>query len=155
MGKVNEKLVKEWYRKHLLENGYDSAEIVKSPADIKATKDGETWWFEIKYTTAKDSYYGGSTETEWEQAFKCPERFRFVIIQTNKSGTKFKHKEYAPEDFIRYCAVPPFSITFTIRLTPYKKARNTQKEDVKSIRFSKELFEEMHEFFNANRKKNF
>lgn len=151
MGKVNEKLVKEWYRKHLFENGYDSAEIVKSPADIKATKDGETWWFEIKYTTAKDSYYGGSTETEWEQAFNDPDHFRFVIAQTNKSQTKFGFTEYTPDEFIQFCTIPPFKVFFNINLEENivnKKHFNSEK---KSIAFSQESFRKIHDVFTKLR----
>ena len=34
----------------LLKRGYDTAEVVSSPADICATKNGEKWYFEIKMT---------------------------------------------------------------------------------------------------------
>ena len=149
-----ERIVKEWYRDQLLNKGFESAEITKAPADITAKKDGETWWFEIKYTTKKDRYYGGSTETEWEQAFADPEHYRFVIIKTDKAAKNIKvFREYEPKDFLEFCKVPPFIVTFTI---PFVSKRTNKKktEEVKSIDFSKEVFEEIHRVLSMKRDEN-
>lgn len=149
-----ERLVKEWYCQQLEKYGFVSPRIRKDPADITAVKDGKTWWFEIKYTTKKDKYYGGSYETEWEQAFKDPDHFRFVVIKTNKLATKFEvFHEYTPKEFMDICKIPPFVATFTIRFTPLKRARKVTTEEVKSIDFTKEVFEKIHDTFSIIRKK--
>lgn len=152
MKKKLERIVKEWYCEQLRNNGFESVEIKKTPADIKATKNGETWWFEIKYTTKKDKYYGGSTETEWEQAFADPDHFRFVVIKTDKAARNIKlFKEFEPKDFIRFCKVPPFLITFTIPFVSPKRINKQQAEEVKSIDFSKEVFDEIHHVLSKTR----
>ena len=67
---------KEAFRQHLVENqGYDTADIVSAPADIKAVKGNETWYFEIKKTT-KRKYFGAATATGRKQAFADPDTSR-------------------------------------------------------------------------------
>ena len=78
--------------------GFQNAKVISSPCDISAEKDGEQWFFEIKMTTHKDTYFGAATMTEWEQAFKTPERFRFVIaIVDEAEECGFKFIEMSPE----------------------------------------------------------
>src|SRR5437773_12401683 len=44
--------------------------ITGSPADITATKGGETFYFEVKFTRQGASYFGAATLTEWDAALK-------------------------------------------------------------------------------------
>ncbi len=98
--KKSEREVIEWYCDHLLKNGFDSADIIKAQADIRAVKNGEIWWFGIIHTTEKDKYCGGFSETIWEQANNDPEHFRFVVIKDNVS-TKYEiFKELTPEEYM-------------------------------------------------------
>lgn len=53
----------------LLSRGYSNARVTKRPADITAEKDGETYFFEIKSTSAEKSYFGAATLTEWRRQF--------------------------------------------------------------------------------------
>lgn len=108
MGEIKDWLIKKQYCKQLQTEGYDAPRIIKTPADIIATKNGEIWWFKILYTTVKDLFSRELTETEREQAYNDPEHFRFVVIQTDKLGTKITHKEYFLNEFISYYYIPQF-----------------------------------------------
>ena len=107
---------KEAFRQHLVENqGYDTAEIVSAPADIKSVKDNETWYFEIKKTT-KRKYFGAATETEWKQAFADPDHYRFVVALTDENEEHFEWFVYTPMELLQVSTIPPFKINFNINL---------------------------------------
>ena len=61
---------KEAFRDELLRRGFDAARITGSPADITATKGGETFYFEVKFIRQGASYFGAATLTEWDAALK-------------------------------------------------------------------------------------
>ena len=163
---MDEQTVKLEFKKILERNGF-KAEITKEPADISATKDGVQWWFEIKYTLKDDSYYGGSTETEWQKAFEHQDHYRFVVIQTDERGRKFDWEAYSPQEFLKICRIPPFHITFNIPLpiTPRGKQRTEAEKlqespkltykkptrKIKSIPLTKEIFEKIHDVYSSNR----
>ena len=107
---------KEAFRQHLVENqGFDTADIVSAPADIKAVKDNETWCFEIKKTT-KRKYFGAATETEWKQAFADPDHYRFVVALTDENEEHFEWFVYTPMELLQVSTIPPFKINFNINL---------------------------------------
>ena len=139
---------KQAFRNELLANrGFDTAEVVSNPADIRATKNGETWYFEIKMTKRGNIYFGAATETEWEQAFKDPEHFRFVVVQTDKHETYHKFLEFTPEQFMRGCTIPPFKVYFNVDM-----ATGTMVDKSKAKRatfFSKERFKRLHEVYKS------
>ena len=95
----------------LSERDFD-ARVTGSPADITATKDGQTFYFEIKFTNQSSRYFGAATLTEWEAALKDPTRFFFVTAQRNEDGWTFH--EYTPDEFMAFSTVPPFKIFFQI-----------------------------------------
>ena len=133
----------------LRERGFD-ATVVSSPADIKATRDGETWYFEIKMTRRADVYFGAATLTEWRQALVDPEHFRFVVARTDDAEEVFEFIEFTPEEFMEYSTVPPFKIFFSIDLeNPWKmRGRKT------AVRLTKESFEVMDKCFEEIKKGN-
>lgn len=103
--------------KELLEKrGFVSAEVTASPADITAIKDGVTWYYEIKMTKRNDSYFGAATATEWEQAFRDPDHYRFIVAVTDDEELQFKFLEFTPQEFMKACTIPPFKIYFNIDL---------------------------------------
>ena len=51
---------KNEFVKLLQDRGFE-ASVVSKPADIIATKDGQTWYFEIKMTKRTDDYFGAAT----------------------------------------------------------------------------------------------
>ena len=113
--------------KHLQDNGFEAA-VVSKPADIVATKDGETWYFEIKMTKRTDVYFGAATLTEWKQAVTDPDHFRFVVAKTNEEESEFEFLEYTPEEFMKFSTIPPFKVYFNINFDG--TVRKTKKATV-------------------------
>lgn len=100
------------YMKRLEERGYH-IETKKAPADIVATKDGKTCYFEIKSTSKDDDYFGAATLTEWTAAIESPDRYWFVVAR--KVGEEFAFAKYTPQEFMKYSTIPPFKVYFNIR----------------------------------------
>lgn len=130
---------KRAFLEKLKAEGYE-AEITSAPSDIIAEKDGETWYYEIKMTEKSDSCFGAATLTEWEQAFKTPDRYRFVIAIKGENDT-FTFREYTPTEFLKYSTIPPFKVYFNINLQGESKRKHRKKNG--AVSFSEELFEKM------------
>jgi Domain of unknown function (DUF3883) len=96
----------------LARQGYQDARIIGSPADIKAFKDGHTWYFEVKYTAKQDVYFGAATLTEWMAAVANPTHFRFIVAYRTKGEWLFD--EYTPDEFMAYSSIPPFKVYFSV-----------------------------------------
>ena len=127
----------------LVAQGY-KARITKSPADITAEKDGKTWYFEIKMTRRTDRYFGGATLTEWTQAFRDPDHFRFVIAISDTSDEHFRFIEYTPDEFMAFSTIPPFKVFFNIDFTG-KQKKSARKR--KSIPMTPENFRTLTDAF--------
>lgn len=130
MAKKNKKSdtkAKAAYKNYLEQNGFEDVKIIKSPSDISAQKNGETYYFEIKMTKQPETYFGAATYTEWSQAFKTPDYFKFVIAHSDENEVNFIFKEYTPFEFMEYSTIPPFKIYFNINLNgnTKKKKRRT------------------------------
>ena len=112
----------------LLKNKGFEASVVSKPADIMATKDGQTWYFEIKMTKRADVYFGAATLTEWKQAIIDPNHFRFVVAKTNEEESEFEFLEYTPEEFMKFSTIPPFKVYFNINFDgSERKTRKAKK----------------------------
>ena len=119
-----------------------SARVVSKPADIMATKDGQTWYFEIKMTKRADTYFGAATLTEWKQAVADPEHFRFVVAKTNDEESEFEFLEYTPEEFMRFSTIPPFKVYFNINFD------GSNRKTLKATRLTRENLAIMSECFD-------
>jgi len=128
----------------LMNEGYDYAVIKAQPADIMASKDGVVWYYEIKLTDHDDKCFGAATLTEWEQAFKTPETFRFVIAIRKGDGS-FDFRIFTPEEFMKYSTVPPFKIFFNIDLKEPKPGKRGGKRS--AIALTKDVFNKMNMLF--------
>jgi Holliday junction resolvase len=104
------------YVRVLEKDGYENIQIKSSPSDIIATKNGETFYFEIKMTKQTEVYFGAATLTEWHQAIKTPNNYKFVIAITDSLEENFEFKVYSPDDFMEHSTIPPFKINFNISL---------------------------------------
>ena len=102
--KKSDLAAKAAFVEELRQRGFENVNVVAAPADIVAEKDGKTWYFEIKKTSHNDRYFGAATLTEWVQAVKDPEHFRFVVAISVDDRT-FDFIEYSPEDFILSFAI--------------------------------------------------
>lgn len=142
------------YISYLSRIGYEDARIVSSPSDIVAYKDGRQWYFEIKMTTQTDSYFGAATQTEWEQAFKTPETFRFVVALKNDAITEgYEFFEFTPAEFMQYSTVPPFKIFFNIDMKKLRgnedvKKKKSGNRKIKSVKFTHAVFEILQQTWN-------
>jgi len=130
----------------LLENKGFEASVVSKPADIMATKDGQTWYFEIKMTKRADAYFGAATLTEWKQAIIDPNHFRFVVAKTNEEESEFEFLEYTPEEFMMFSTIPPFKVYFNINFDgSERKTRKAKKLTQENLELMSECFDRISE----------
>ncbi len=129
---------KEAYANKLNANGF-RARVTGYPADITAEKDGETWYFEVKMTRHEDRYFGAATQTEWSQAFKDPDHFRFVVVIADEADENFQFIEYTPAEFMEFSTIPPFKVYFNIDFAGKPKKRSSSREK-KSIPLTEKNF---------------
>ena len=168
------------YMQFLERNGYENVERIKTPTDIRATKEGSNYYFEIKKTTQKKKYFGAATETEWAKAVEDPSKFKFVVVQEDdKNENKFYFYEYSLDDFRAFCSIPPFKIYFNIDIEDLKRddsntidyaekesgetlsKKLNNKDDDSNSKFSlnlrgdddNSLFDAIHKVFNCYRNK--
>ena len=90
---------KEAFRDELLRRGFETAQITGTPADITATRGGETYFFEIKFTRQGKSYFGAATLTEWEAVLRNEDHFWFVVAFVR--GEAWVFHEYSPSQFMQ------------------------------------------------------
>lgn len=143
--KKSDVLAKRAFIKELETRGFQ-ARVTGAPADITATRDGQTWYFEIKMTKRSDVYFGAATLTEWEQAMADPEHFRFVVAKTDEAESSFEFIEYTPEEFMAFSTIPPFKIFFSIDLKDLTKKRNNRlakKLTPENLVLMRECYEEI------------
>lgn len=114
---------KKAYIENLEKRGYTNCRVEASPADVVAEKNGETFYFEIKKTTKTDSYFGAATLTEWAQAIKTPDHYRFVIAKTDEAEEEFDFIELTPAEMMEFSTIPPFKVYFNIDLNNDKGNR--------------------------------
>ena len=139
---------KNAYIEKLRKNGFENPVVKAEPADIEATKNGETWYFKIKMTSRTDTYFGAATLTEWEQAFKTPNRYLFVVAIKKDDGT-FEFREYSPLEFMKSSTIPPFKVYFNLDLKGNKKAKRSKKRPANAL--TKENFSKMNDLFKSLR----
>ncbi len=96
----------------LLNEGFDEARVTGTPADVTAVRNGQIYYFEIKYTIQEDEYFGAATLTEWEAALTFEDHFWFVVA--SKPGPSWVFRRFTPGEFMTYCSIPPFKIFFHI-----------------------------------------
>ena len=113
---------KDAYKKHLESEGYEDIKIISSPSDITATKNGDIYYFEIKKTSQRESYFGAATLTEWESAIKNKGRYFFVVAIELDEG-KWDFVKYSPDEFIEFSTIPPFKVYFKVPLSDEEKTK--------------------------------
>lgn len=143
---------KEAFRNVLLiERGFDKAEVTAAPADITAEKDGVTWYFEIKMTKRAGSYFGAATATEWEQAFRDSDHYRFVIAITDDEEAEWRFMEFSPSEFMKCCTIPPFKIYFNIDLE--KGVPTEVKHRAETVLVTEDSFRQLNSVYKQLRSK--
>ena len=137
--------------KYLQELGYDEVKNIHHPADLRAKKNGEVFWFEVKYTESRENAFGAATLTEWECALDNPDNFFFLIA--NKPGgvedmeTEWNHILVEPTDFMQFSTIPPAKIYFTFPLQGQsqkpKRRASTIEANSENLRLLLTFFEQM------------
>jgi hypothetical protein len=138
---------KEAFRDELLRRGYQTAVVTATPADITATKCGETYYFEIKFTKASAKYFGAATLTEWEAALRYEQRFWFVVAFVRDERWVFH--EYTPAEFMQMSYIPPFKIFFNVGVAADKIVRS--REGSVAVSLTKSRLAAMSEIFQQFR----
>lgn len=129
----------------LASKGYQNIKIVSSPADIIASKNGKTYYFEVKFTNQTKNYFGAATLTEWATAIENPDNFKFVVAR--KNGEFWQFEEYPPQEFIKHNTIPPFKTYFNLSLNKDSTKKSAKKK--KSIQLTEEKLKKMEEFWNS------
>ena len=124
----------------LLRRGYSNARVTRQPADITAEKDGKTYFFEIKSTSAEKSYFGAATLTEWEAAIRNEDRYRFVVAIRRDDVWMFR--EYTPEQFMEFSSLPPFKIFFHLPLDEIQRVGGPKRRSAR-VQVKRCLIEEL------------
>ena len=137
---------KEEFTKILISRGYSNVRIVKAPADIIATKNGENYFFEIKKTSATKEYFGAATLTEWRAAYSNPNNYFFIIAQETIRG--FNFIEYTPDEFEKFSSIPPFKIFFNIPLDGNNKVE-AKRKNKSAIQFKREKLLKLDKLFST------
>lgn len=118
---------KKEYCKYLENSGFTNVRVASTPVDIIAEKDDVTYYFEIKMTKSDKNCFGAATLTEWEQALKTPNQFKFVIVKTDIEENNFEFLEFTPKEFIQYSTIPPFKFYFNIDFKNHDKIQRRTK----------------------------
>ena len=92
-------------------------------------------------------YFGAATQTEWAQALKAPEHFRFVVAIADEADEHFRFIEYTPAEFMGFSTIPPFKVYFNIDFTG--KPKKKSKREKKSVSLTEENFRRLNESYNA------
>jgi len=137
------------YKKYLEDIGFCNVRITASPADITAEKDEKKYYFEIKMTKQANSYFGAATMTEWKEAIRNPDTFKFVIAKTDDNEENFEFIEFTPDEFLKYSTIPPFKVYFNIDLNDNYKVSKRNK----ALQATKEILEEFISFFETSKDK--
>ena len=132
------------YVEYLKANGYCNPKVIASPADITAEKNGDTWYFEIKKTSQENKYFGAATLTEWIQALKDPDHFRFVIARESNEE-KFDFFEYTPSEFMEISSIPPFKVFFNV---DFRKETQTSPGKSGAIKATKDRINYLSKVFS-------
>lgn len=139
--------------RHLEENGFTDVKVVKAPSDIMAVKDGEQWYFEIKMTKHKDRYFGAATFTEWEQAFKTPDTYRFVVaIEPESEDENFEFIELTPTQLMRYSSIPPCKVYFNLDIPKLKNGNDeavVKPRQSKALKLTEKAFQVIYDAFRS------
>ena len=138
---------KRAFARRLRGRGFDTIEITSAPADITASRKGETHYYEIKYTGKDKKYFGAATLTEWQAASENEDRFAFVVAF--KRHGRWVFHEYTPAEFMRLSYIPPFKVFFNVLVQGEKDA--SARKGLKSVSLTWERLHRMEELFQQFR----
>lgn len=136
------------FKEQLLSEGFERATVTRAPADITAVKNGQVFYFEIKYTARTESYFGAATLTEWEAAIENESQY-FFVVASKRNGQWLFHR-YSPDEFMKFSTIPPFKVFFSVDISEDRDIRN--RGETKSIRLTRERLNRMTVLYKELRK---
>ena len=139
---------KKAFVKELEKNDFQDIKITSTPTDVSASKDGNKYFFELKFTNQKDKYFGAATLTEWECAINNQDKFFFVIARLEEN--KWIFDRFSPKEFIQYSTIPPFKIFFNVDLKDFDKKR---PEETSAVNATFDNMKELVNFYKKLKKK--
>jgi len=145
----SDKPAKRAFIEKLLREGYENPRVTATPADVTAEREGQTYYFEIKFTRRTTWYFGAATLTEWKAALANADRFRFVVAREIQGEWQFQ--EFTPEEFMAFSSIPPFKIFFMVHF----KSRRKRAAGLKTrgtVKLSREKLEELVHLYDKFRK---
>ena len=135
----------------LTEQGFCNVQKINSPVDFKASRDGQEFFIELKFTSSEKTYFGAATLVEWVCALENPGNFYFLFAHKQISVTGddiWDFELMLAEELMKYSTIPPFKIFFSIPL-PLKSSRSPpQRKSAKqatqeNIRYLSEVFSKL------------
>lgn len=124
--------------------GFTDVRIAAAPADIVATKKGEVFYFELKYSSKKapEIYFGSVTLREWRDAFRL-ENYFFVIASYSDC---WRFEIIEPETLRRvsYFAPTPLAY-FQLKLG---KAHDSRRNVRSAIAVRRRIVEEIYSAYS-------
>ena len=139
---------KKAFAQELEKENFQDIKITSTPTDISASKDGNKYFFELKFTNQKDKYFGASTLTEWECAINNLDNFFFVICRLEEN--KWIFNKFSPKEFIQYSTIPPFKIFFDVNLKNFDKKIS---DETSALKASFSNLEELVHFYKKLKNK--
>lgn len=113
--------------------------MTSSPADITAYRDGDTHYFEVKFTRREESYFGAATLTEWEAAIRHPDNYWFVVAF--KRAGEWRFHRYTPAEFMAFSSIPPFKVFFHIPIGESKS--EPSRPGTRGVRLTRDRLADM------------
>ena len=136
-------------KSYLEEIGYEDVQIIHTPTDLKAMKDGVQHYIDVKMTSRQDKYFGAATITEWG----CVGILEFLVAQsqdgTNNENTKYNFFKFSAEEFASFSTIPPFKVYFTVPLTRSGEIKLKKSKESKALCFDYSLAKPMKLLFEA------
>ncbi|MDD5202546.1 MAG: DUF3883 domain-containing protein [Sulfurimonas sp.] len=136
-------IAKNEYMKILELEGYENIRVTSAPSDIQASKNGINYYFEIKFTTKEQKYFGAATLTEWKSAIENQDTYHFVIAIIKNDSWIFT--KYTCDEFMQFSNIPPFKVFFNIPDTTVKSLPANKK--TKSVVLTKNRLKKMIDVF--------
>jgi hypothetical protein len=139
---------KKAFAQELEKENFQDIKITSTPTDISASKEGNKYFFELKFTNQKDKYFGAATLTEWKCAINNLDNFFFVICRLQEN--KWIFNRFSPKEFIEYSTIPPFKVFFNVDLKDFDKKKS---DETKALKATFSNLEELVNFYKELKNK--
>ena len=148
---VSDREVKSKFCAYLLQNGFQgvsckNCKVGGDGFDVSAECDGERYLFELKSSSKKNgNFFGTVMLTELHKAITS-EHYFFVLAR--RSSQEWQFDIYTVEQFLKFCTLTTPIFHYRIKENERKlKQPNARRYQEGTVRASKEVIEQMWQFF--------